>query len=374
MITHFIINVYLARKVTVIKRKLLLLEVEKVLMDCLGFGSSGPSRQAFSTPNGMHTYKQNGMTYIFQERPGLHKFLDNVFKHFDVAIFTCATPVKTTRLMDLIFTAEERQQFKFVFTQADVFDTGIRSEFGGGGFPTLLLKDFRVVWKHFGGAYDETNTILVDVLPVRSFANPQWTSLYVKPFFYAENSPDDFLLEILWTTLGFMSHASNDVRCFLYHYTPKWSLLNACRYRRKNQTMWAELDHKFSHKIWKCEYKWTVLDLGKYDMSWDVREKIQNACMESMDKRTMLEFAIPCIGQDYSGMYKSNLRQLVVDIFHQRDTTSKFVNTFPRNGCLQTRKDDRKRRRFTCYNPECLKCWRQTEFIRIMSEERFILK
>jgi hypothetical protein len=107
--------------------------------------------------------------------------MENVFKHYDVAVFTCATLAKTTTMMNLIFTPEERVQFKFVFTGADAFDTRIKSGLPNGS--TILLKDFRAVWKHFGEAYDQTNTLLVDLVPVSSFANPHWSSLYVKPFF-----------------------------------------------------------------------------------------------------------------------------------------------------------------------------------------------
>jgi hypothetical protein len=190
-----------------------------------------------------------------------------------------------------------------------------------------------------------------------------------------ENSCDDFLLEILWTTLDFMSHASNDIRCFLCHYTPKWSLLNACRYRRKNETLWAELRHKFSHKLWRSEHNFTVLDLGKYDMSWQLRDGIQNAePMETMDEQRRYEFALGCIGKDYRGVYQRQLDLLLLEIFHVRDTTTKFLNSYDQDRCLQTKKDDRKRHRYTCYNPYCLKCWKSTEFIQIINEENFILR
>lgn len=63
---------------------------------------------------------------MYVERPGLHSFLAKVFRYYDVAIWTSAGKPRTDKMMNLIFSNEERNQFKFVFTQEDGFHTRIQ--------------------------------------------------------------------------------------------------------------------------------------------------------------------------------------------------------------------------------------------------------
>lgn len=82
---------------------------------------------------------------MYVERPFLHDFLKVAFHSFDVAIWTCARKPRTTEMMNLVFTVEERQKFKFVFTQEDTFDTGIQRPDITDGNANILLKELQTV-------------------------------------------------------------------------------------------------------------------------------------------------------------------------------------------------------------------------------------
>ena len=353
-----------------LKRKLLLLDLEKVLCDSVGLKSGGP-RRAVTSFKGVHTERQNGMTYLYQERPQLREFLKLVFKHFDVAIFTCFTTSKATSMINIILTPEEKQQLKFVFTQVHTFDTGIKS--GSLDSASVLLKDLRIVWEHFGDLYDETTTVLIDPSPVRAFANPGWTGLFPSPFLYSATS-DTFLLQDLWPLLDYLRF-SNNVRCFLQLKSPKWSLLNGCRDRRNNLGIYGQLELQFPHKIWVPKFKETILDIAKDDISWDMREWLQSlGPLETVDDESMQQLVSLGIGPDYSGVYRIDSRKFLENVLHVRDTTTKFRNSYEKYACLKMRKTSTKQAWATCINVECIKCWKSTEFVQIRSPTDFILK
>jgi hypothetical protein len=275
------------------------------------------------------------------------------------------------KTMDFMFREDERTQFKAIFTRCHAFNTRIKP--GINGNPTVVLKDFRVVWKHFGDAYDETNTLLIDASPSTAFANPEWSSLFPT---HARHSDvhDSFLTMILWPFLQLL-YASNDVRCFLRLHTPKWSLLNECRDKRKRAPLYAQLHHYFPHKIWESKYFHTILDVGKDDISWDTRDLIQHlGPLEKLDDKRVKQVAALGLGADYFGIYKQDPRKFLKDVLQVRDSTKKFLNSHTKDACLRDRKIDKKGRKFTCTNVECKLCLENTEYVRIKSAVDFTLK
>lgn len=86
-------------------------------------------------------------------------------------------------MMELVFTQEEINKFRFVKTKDHVIKTGIKKQNQRGEISEVFLKDLQVVWKdhcHFfedgleaySHYYAETNTIMIDNLPHKLCANP----------------------------------------------------------------------------------------------------------------------------------------------------------------------------------------------------------
>jgi len=119
----------------------------------------------------------------------------------DVGIWTCAGVPRTKYMVEKFFTKEERKKFKFVYTQADTYDTEIqRKDITDGGKANVLLKDFRKIFQGFDMKYIESNTVLIDDSPIKAFANPRYTSLFPTPFTHTQVN-DDFLGKVLYPYL-----------------------------------------------------------------------------------------------------------------------------------------------------------------------------
>ena len=197
-----------------IKRKLLILDCNGLLWGSTKATVPRRLERTFSK-DGIHFITH----YIYYERLGLHRFLSHCFEKFDIAIWTCAGKTRTNHMVDTIFTEDERRQFKFIWDQSYTTDSRVERD---DVKCNVMLKDLTQVWDHkiYHGIYDDTNTILVDDSPIKTFVNPTCTALYPSTFQFGD-SKDTFLLDILWPLLDKLSYAI-DVRQFLNINMPKW--------------------------------------------------------------------------------------------------------------------------------------------------------
>jgi hypothetical protein len=210
---------------------------------------------------------QHGVHYIhgnvYFERLQLQKFLSLCFEKFDVAIWTCAAKRRTDAMVETIFTEEERNKFKFIWDQSYTSNTQVLRP---DGRCDVMLKDLQKVWVHkFPDVYDDSNTILIDDSPLKTFVNPDFTTLYPTPFKFGD-CEDVFLLQILWPLLEKLSCAI-DVRRFLQINMPKWSSKNLKADMETNAETYAMMRNKFT--VTKPSIpRYTLLDVSDYEITF----------------------------------------------------------------------------------------------------------
>jgi hypothetical protein len=255
-------------------------------------------------------------------------------------------------MVNMIFTDEERRQFKFIFSQEKAFDTRIPRPDIADGKANVLLKDFRVIWNQFGDLYDATNTILIDDSPVKAFANPPNSALFPSPYAHSPVQ-DDFLMTILLPCLGKLWRVV-DVTCYLRLNTPKWSLRNVQKDRQTNVAVYAQLQ-RFKDKIWHFRNPYTVLDLTPAEIPWYIKFSIWKLnSLDKMDDTQVKSIADICMGQHYSGPYRGDPHEFVKDLLTMKENTSEFKMRDDKRVCNRDRLVDRGGAKLTCSNVNCL--------------------
>ena len=183
-------------------RKLLILDLNGVLVSYTS--AKHQPRQSKKI-----TYGQHGIHYIANKvyfaRMRLHQFLAHCFERFDVAIWTCVGTPRTDAMVKGIFTEEEQKKFKFIWDSSRTMDSKVRRR---DGHFNVMFKDLTTVWNtpEFVGLYDDSNTVLIDDSPLKTFLNPDFTSLYPTPLKFGD-CKDTFLPDILWPLLQKLSLA-----------------------------------------------------------------------------------------------------------------------------------------------------------------------
>ena len=334
---------------------LVLLKRKLLILDCNGLlWSSKRAKHALqpgqsSSQHGVHQI-QNA---IYFERLGLHQFLARCFERFDVAIWTCAGKARTNAMVETIFTEEERNKFKFVWDNSFTTDSRVLKS---DGSCNVMLKNLRMVWEaqRYAGFYDDSNTILIDDSPVKTFINPDFTSLFPTPFKFGD-CEDTFLPHILWPLLLKLSLAL-DVRRFLQINTPKWSLKN-CKYdERINSEVYATMKTKFS--VTKPSVpKYTILDVSEYEVTWHEKFLISkippsHKCTE----RNIRELALSLLGRSYEGPYLNDPLQFINMIWRIRMSSEKFDLVDAVTSCNRDEIVDEDRSKLTCSNLRCTLC------------------
>jgi len=125
-------------------------------------------------------------------RPHLEYFLEYVFDHFEVAVWSSANSKNVDLMCDLIF-AERKDELLFVWDQT--YCEKIKPHPNPNeSKPFLFRKDLVRVWNTFR-EYDETNTIVLDDCPYKMTDNPALNVIFPKPWSYLkeESSADTYL-------------------------------------------------------------------------------------------------------------------------------------------------------------------------------------
>lgn len=342
------------------RRKLLILDLNKVLLDSVRFSSDRPARSAsFHTEGdkpGVFYGKSYGVGYMYVERPGLRRFLEECFKLFDVGIWTCAQKPRTKHMMELIFDEDERNQFKFVYTQEDATDSGVQRPDITNGRANIFFKDLRTVWNHFVPLYDGTNTILVDDSPFKTFVNADYNGLFANPFHHDKASIDTFLLEILWPYLSKVYHAY-DARQYMETNNPKWSQANFDKSIDRYDATYKQVGAIWGGDMCATFTTFTVLDFIPEEIAWGVKADIQaSPPFEEMSEEEIYAKWGSWIGTTTyiaEGKYRDEWREFVRKVMRMRDTTSKFKNIHAEDYCTRDRKYDPYGLRLTCTNAYC---------------------
>ena len=337
-----------------VKRKLVILEGSGVLWSSRK-EKTAPSPGTSSSRNHVHHIKNGNADLLLFERLRLHQFLAKCFEIFDVAIWTSVGPTYTQTIVQTIFTQDELSKFKFIWDGSHCSDSTVpRDDMNCN----VLLKDLRLVWvDKFPGVYDDSNTILIDVSPMKTFQNPEFTSLY-PPIFKFGDCTDTFLIHILWPLLHKLSFAV-DVRRFISINMPKWSLKNSELDRKKHADLYVALKECVVVTM-PTVPKYTILDVSDLEVTWKEKRLIDQLpprWHKGCTKERVHGLVLLLLGRLYEGPYRDDPLQFISDIEKIRYSGSrKFTLTGPVTECTRDMVVDQDRKKLTCSNIRCKDC------------------
>lgn len=100
-------------------------------------------------------YKDMDGYYIVFERPGLQKFLDFLFKNFNVSIWTAASKDYALFIIEkIILNRKKNRKIDWIFFS---YHCGISKKIKSG------TKDLRILWEDYKiEGYDKNNTVIID--------------------------------------------------------------------------------------------------------------------------------------------------------------------------------------------------------------------
>lgn len=300
-------------------------------------------------------YKDGNFLYFV--RPGLHKFLSRCFDHFDVAIWTSASPSIAKITVNTVLTVDEVQKLKFCWDNDHAIDCESRNPYLRGRDVAISLKDLRCVWRKFGDLYDDTNTVLVDDSPYKQFINPDYTGLFASTFQHdrEDGIVDDFLLGLLWPCLKRLS-SSTDVRYFLAYSEPLWSKCYMAIDKRQRRDIYALLKKEWEGSIEKIPLrKYNIFDLSTFEISWEKKLYIsQLPAFETMDTKKLVDVAVN-LGSQNSDQYRKKTIPFVKRILWSKSNLPKF-RLPPKGLCFRHAKVDPSGYKLTCFYSKCEEC------------------
>lgn len=129
--------------------------------------------------------------YVIFERPGLQKFLDYLFKNFNVCVWTAASKDYCMFIIDKIILADHpERKLDYVFWN---YHCKISNKIGKG------QKDLSILWNVFHlSNFNEHNTVIIDDYDHIHEIQPRNT-LIAKPFYFTDedSEKDVFLTELI---------------------------------------------------------------------------------------------------------------------------------------------------------------------------------
>jgi len=131
-----------------------------------------------------------GSEYVIVERPGLQDFLDYLFAHFRVSVFTAASPHYGAFIVDnIILQGKPERVSRFAYFLARPHFKKSKELYG-------VPKDLRLLWEHYGvkGMTPENTVLLDDLEDARSGKN-RCNVIAVKKFSMLSGSRERYLEE-----------------------------------------------------------------------------------------------------------------------------------------------------------------------------------
>tara|TARA_Y100000816_G_C25849089_1_gene443575 strand:- start:55 stop:609 length:555 start_codon:yes stop_codon:yes gene_type:complete len=148
--------------------------------------------------------KISGFTYVINKRPHLRKFIEYVFKNFKtVSIWTAADKVYALHILNIIFTPDEINRLKFVYTRGKCSKC-----------KDSYVKNMNHVFNDFKG-FTKENTLLIDDNPDHFMVkNSIYYILPIKKFdLKKQNNIDSELYKIMR-----IMNKSNTTKDIIKHY------------------------------------------------------------------------------------------------------------------------------------------------------------
>ncbi|CAO3609617.1 unnamed protein product [Cunninghamella echinulata] len=159
------------------------------------------------------TRRRNGMFV----RPNIDHFLDYIFNHFKVMVWSSAQKRAVDKMMQL-FDKDRMEKLALIWDRSHM---GLTIQQYHSDATTV--KDLQLVWDNLpGGGYDATNTIMIDDSPNEKSILQPYNTIPIRTFDHTSNH---FLLygdnELLYmieylNQLKYQSNVSNFIQSFAY--------------------------------------------------------------------------------------------------------------------------------------------------------------
>jgi hypothetical protein len=150
------------------------------------FGKNKKKAKKFNFEN-MEDY------YIIFERPHLQKFLNFLFKHFNVSIWTAASKDYALFIIEKILLKKKDRKIDYIFFS---YHCGISKKKNKG----KKTKDLSLIWKYFKMEnYKEDYTFILDDYKEDVYNCQKDRCILAKPFEFTQkgSEKDKFLLELI---------------------------------------------------------------------------------------------------------------------------------------------------------------------------------
>ncbi|KAM0004709.1 putative FCP1 domain, HAD superfamily protein [Helianthus debilis subsp. tardiflorus] len=166
------------------RKKLLVLDVNGLLVDIVA-----------DPPDEAHKPDTRIAQKAVFKRPFCDEFLEFCFQRFSVGVWTSRTRKNINRVLDFLMRDTQRQLL-FCWDQSHCTDTGFNTIENSG--KPLLLKELKKLWEKQDpnlpwdrGAYDVSNTLLLDDSPYKALRNPPYTAIFPYTYSYLNTQDND---------------------------------------------------------------------------------------------------------------------------------------------------------------------------------------
>ncbi|KAL3694798.1 hypothetical protein R1sor_008449 [Riccia sorocarpa] len=185
----------LVKPVDLLPRKLLILDVEGLLLYADGFMDKTSRTDCGDVIS-------NGMKVVVR-RNGVQALMSRCLELFDVALWSCCSRNTLWDYTHYLFSGEQYNKFLFMWDYNKALDTKEKWTRDNRQI-SLLLKPLKAVWERYPD-FNARNTLLVDVNPYRASANPENTGIFPVP--YIGSRSDTYLTSVLLPYLEGLSQA-----------------------------------------------------------------------------------------------------------------------------------------------------------------------
>ncbi|KAL3679819.1 hypothetical protein R1sor_022775 [Riccia sorocarpa] len=185
----------LVKRVDLLPRKLLILDVEGLLLYAEGFMDK-------TSRTDCGDLISNGMKAVVR-RNGVQALMSRCLELFDVALWSCCSRNTLWDYTHYLFSGEQYNKFLFMWDYNKALDTKEKWTRDNRQI-SLLLKPLKAVWERYPD-FNARNILLVDVNPYRASANPENTGIFPVP--YIGSRSDTYLTTVLLPYLEGLSQA-----------------------------------------------------------------------------------------------------------------------------------------------------------------------
>ncbi|KAL2622997.1 hypothetical protein R1flu_003202 [Riccia fluitans] len=194
-------------KMVATSKKLLVLDVNGLLLDTYFQAEQLPERPHDAKVNRFYVYKRNGC----------EDFVQFCLENFTVGVWSSAREHNVHSLVEFMF-KESMEKLAFIWHQEHCTDTKLKHP--ENKYKPVFLKELSKLWDKCDpalpwekGDFGPSNTVLIDDSPYKALRNPPHTGIFPKSY-KATDPEDSYLVEELRKYLEGLVHAT-DVQVYI---------------------------------------------------------------------------------------------------------------------------------------------------------------